>query len=204
MYKVFINDRVICFTNNEEIVNTLSNCLIINFFSEKLVGVIYQRLKKAEKLKTIIINVADYENAFLIFKSQFKIIKAAGGLVKNVENEILFIYRLGKWDLPKGKIEKEESDEAAAIREVQEECGLPSLNIVNKVADTFHIYELGEKVILKQTFWYTMETEYVGELVPQLEEDITEAVWYSKAEIDKKVLPNTYASIKELILTTFL
>jgi len=199
MYKVFINDKGFYFTNNKEFIKSLNNCLVIKFFSTSLIDGLYQLLKEDNSTEHIIFNVKNIEEAFSAFLTHFKLIKAAGGWVKNTEGKSLFIFRLGKWDLPKGKIEKGEQNNVAAIREVQEECGITKLNITKQLTDTFHLYELNDEVILKQTFWYEMETNFEGKLVPQLEEDITKAVWFSNQEISQKVLTNTYASIKELI-----
>jgi 8-oxo-dGTP pyrophosphatase MutT (NUDIX family) len=52
------------------------------------------------------------------------IIKAGGGIVVNEQNEVLLIYRRGKWDLPKGKLDDGETIEECALREVKEETGL--------------------------------------------------------------------------------
>ena len=112
----------------------------------------------------------------------------------------MFIYRLGKWDLPKGKIEIGEEVEKAALREIEEECGVNKLTINKSLNDTFHIYKFHGKTILKQTYWYDVRTTYQGELVPQLEEDITKVEWLIDDEINTKVMGNTYASIKELLI----
>lgn len=199
MYKVFINDKVIYFTNNQEIEKELRDYLVLRFFCADLFVELLISLKKNQQLNNIVILVDNYEEAFQLFQSNLKIIKAAGGWVRNSENKSLFIYRLNKWDLPKGKIEDGENNEAAAIREVEEECGISDLKITNQLSDTFHIYELNDEVILKQTYWFEMESDYKGELIPQLEEDITEAEWLSDEDIKSKVLKNTYASIAELI-----
>ncbi len=129
---------------------------------------------------------------------QFTLIKAAGGLVYNKENELLMIFRNGKWDLPKGKLEDAESIENCAIREVQEECGISNLQIIEKLADTYHIYKHNGKKILKRTFWFKMKTDFNGELVPQIEEGIIKVVWAKKDEIQEK-LQNSYGNIKILL-----
>ena len=199
MYKVFINDSVIIFTNNKEIENKESNFLKFKFFDTNMIDILYQLLKKDAKLDAIYIEVNNLEKAFIAFKNYFKIIKAAGGWVRNTEGKSLFIYRLDKWDLPKGKIEAGESTEMAAIREVEEECGINGLQINSQLPDTFHIYEMKGEIILKQTYWFNMTTQYKGDLVPQLEEDITVVDWCSNDEIKDKVLKNTYASIASLV-----
>ena len=135
------------------------------------------------------------------FHDSFTNIEAAGGIVKNNENRILFIHRLGKWDLPKGKLEPNESLENAATREVEEETGIENLKLQNFIGATYHTYRERENnaQILKTTFWYLMKSTDSKELIPQTEEGITKVEWKSKDEILSEVLPNTFRNI-ELIL----
>lgn len=199
MYKVFINDKIICFTNTSENCNSFSKGLVLNFFSAEIASFIIDFLTNDDKNEIVVVAVDDWEIAFSEFQSYFKIIKAAGGIVHNNKNEKLFIYRLDKWDLPKGKMESGEGLEEAAIREIEEECGVTGLSINQQLNDTFHIYKLKDKLILKQTHWFDMKSSYEGELVPELEENITKVEWLSNSEIADKVLKNTYASIAELL-----
>jgi ADP-ribose pyrophosphatase YjhB (NUDIX family) len=136
-------------------------------------------------------------NCWKQFKSYFKIQKAAGGKVLNVNNEVLFIYRFQKWDLPKGKINKGEKKQECAIREVEEECGIENLKIEKKLETTYHIFERKNKTILKVTYWYLMKTDFEGQLIPQTEEDI-EKVVFKNLEETKTALENTYENIKLL------
>ena len=199
MYKVFINDRVIYFTNNEENCANFSNGLVLNFFTSSITPFIVDLLFQGSKTELIIIAIDDYETAFNEFQSNFKIIKAAGGIVKNDADESLYIYRLEKWDLPKGKIEKNEEVKEAAIREVEEECGIEDLLITNQLKDTYHIYKHNEQFIFKITYWFDMKSNYNKELIPQLEEGITKVEWLTDELVNEMVLKNTYASIKDLL-----
>lgn len=199
MYKVFINDKEICFTNNVESCNPFSNGLVLNFFTPDITVIILELLDNDSKLDHFIFEVNDFELAFKDFQTCFKLIHAAGGIVHNSEGEKLFIYRLDKWDLPKGKVEKNEGIEEAAIREVEEECGINGLTILKPLNDTYHVYKLKNKLILKRTFWFDMKTTYQGKLTPQLEENITKAEWLTDTQITENVLDNTYASIRELL-----
>ena len=132
------------------------------------------------------------------FCSKYIMIEAAGGLVFNKDGDILMIFRNGKWDLPKGKLEIGESVEECAIREVEEECGISDLIIENKIKDTYHTYVLEGENILKKTYWYKMKTDYSAKLVPQIEEGITKASWVDKDQISKK-LKNSYGNISDVL-----
>jgi hypothetical protein len=132
--------------------------------------------------------------------SDIKIIYAAGGLVKNGEGDYLFIHRLGKWDLPKGKVDEGEKMRQAAVREVEEECGIKVDYLGDRIATTYHTYFMRGKFVLKQTKWYDMGVNKVPKLVPQTEEDITEAVWLNKKDL-KKVKENTYPLILDILET---
>ena len=137
------------------------------------------------------------------FCSHFTLIEASGGLVQNKAGQFLMILRDSKWYFPKGKIEYDESPEQAGLREVEEECGIGSLSIVQKLPLTFHTYSLKKKQLLKKTNWFLMQTESTKKLVPQTEEDITEARWMSRKEIENTAYSNTYNSIAELLRNFF-
>jgi 8-oxo-dGTP pyrophosphatase MutT (NUDIX family) len=137
---------------------------------------------------------ADFE----VFCKEFKLIVAAGGLVQNSEGKYLLIERLGWWDLPKGKVEPNEAVSLAAVREVEEECGIPKPEIISELPCTWHVYVLKNKWILKQSVWYAMKSDFKGKLIPQTEEDITACEWKSKDEV-KLLLPKMYPSIAHLL-----
>ena len=139
----------------------------------------------------------DFKSLWQYFSDQFKIIEAAGGKVFNEKKETLFIFRNDKWDLPKGKIEKDESIEEAAIREVEEETGIKNLKIVKPLETTYHIYKYKKKYVLKISYWFKMRTDYSGKLSPQQEEGITKVEWLTKPNVENALL-NTYANIKLL------
>ena len=145
------------------------------------------------------IQTTDPKSFFKELLKQVKFIKAAGGLVKNENNEYLFIKRLGKWDLPKGKLEKGEKMRETALREVEEECGIKIDVLKRKIKSTYHSYVMFGELIIKKTNWYEMEIKGRPELVPQAEEDITAAEWLKTDAFDK-VRANTYPLIDELIV----
>ena len=125
-------------------------------------------------------------------------ITAAGGLVINSNKELLFIFRNGKWDLPKGKLEENESILESALREVSEECGISNQSVTSKLLTTQHTYSLDNQNILKTTHWYLMDYKLNELLVPQIEEGITQVEWIKETELNK-VLENTYQSIIDVV-----
>jgi len=127
----------------------------------------------------------------------YKVIVAAGGLVQNSKGEFLFIFRNGRWDLPKGKLEPEEKIEDAALREVSEETGISKLKLRDYIVDTYHVYNLGNSTILKVSHWFNMTCKGNEPLVPQLNENITMAKWIPKEQLDE-ILQNTYDTIREV------
>jgi 8-oxo-dGTP pyrophosphatase MutT (NUDIX family) len=132
------------------------------------------------------------------FCAGYKPIVAAGGLVYNNDNQLLMIFRNGKWDLPKGKLEVGENIEQCAIREVEEECGVSGLIITKQLQETYHTYEINGKKILKCTYWFTMRSSFKGNLVPQTKEGITAVVWADKEDIAEK-LENSFGNIVGLL-----
>lgn len=140
----------------------------------------------------------DIKKVFKSIVQNLEIIKAAGGLVKNGDGAYLFIHRLGKWDLPKGKVEDNEKMREAAVREVEEECGIRIEYLGPKLQTTYHTYMMRGKFVLKQTNWYEMGVNKSPKLIPQTEEDITEARWIDKDDFDM-VRENTYPLIAQIV-----
>lgn len=132
------------------------------------------------------------------FRKAFKYIYAAGGLIEK-DNTWLFIFRLKRWDLPKGKLDMGESPEEAGIRECEEECGITQLTITRTLEPTYHIYAHKGSYALKKTYWYAMSTKHTGALIPQLEENIEDVKWFNKAQIQEIVFPNSYPAILDVI-----
>ena len=123
--------------------------------------------------------------------------KADGGLVYNKKNEVLFIFRNGKWDLPKGGIEKGEEIEYTAVREVEEETGVNKLVITDKLQKTYHIFQRNGIYKLKITHWFEMRTSFDGIPEPQEDEGIEKVAWLNPEEI-REALKNSYENIKLL------
>lgn len=114
------------------------------------------------------------------------VVVAGGGIVQNHNGELLLIFRRGKWDLPKGKIELKEKIKDGALREVKEETGVDVEVTEEKPVITYHAYKLKGRDCIKETSWFKMRTlNGHEELVPQTEEDIEQALWVKPADLHK-------------------
>jgi len=199
MYKVFIFDRLIILTTDLVVFPNYPAAKIVEALSRKTLKDAYNDFINNPGCQTLILyNNQNLERLLDEFISLFWYVEAAGGMVFNLKEERLFIFRFGKWDLPKGKIEKNESHSEAAIREVQEETGLQEVNITEELPSTFHIFDHKGKKVLKRTYWFKMI--FTGNTVPkpQLEEEITEAIWIPQSNI-QMVYNNTYASLRTIL-----
>jgi len=125
---------------------------------------------------------------------------AAGGLVTNEKGKLLMIFRRGKWDLPKGKLDEGESIEECAIREVKEETGLIQLTLIKSLGITCHEYfdKYSQRDVIKESHWFEMKADSSQKLVPQTEEDIEQILWAGKKKIEK-CLANSYKNIVEIV-----
>jgi 8-oxo-dGTP pyrophosphatase MutT (NUDIX family) len=147
-----------------------------------------------------------FENNYLLMSfmemylpNRFNIMYAAGGLIHHQGKGYLWMFKRGKWDLPKGKIDSGEKAEDAAIRECIEETGVSNLKIERNLGLTYHIFEQKEKYNLKITQWFLMSTKYDGQLIPQTEEGISKLEWIKENDLSKEILPNTYSTIIDVL-----
>ena len=140
----------------------------------------------------------DIEQVWGWFRSGYRFVQAAGGAVTDGQGRLLAIHRLGRWDLPKGKVDPGESMEEAAVREVQEECGLAQVELVKHLYSSWHTYERKGKQHLKRTDWFLMKADMNEVLAPQTEEDIDAVKWIDTEEMTE-VKRDTYASILPVI-----
>jgi ADP-ribose pyrophosphatase len=198
-YKIFYNDRVVVLTDK------------ITKSFEKNEGLFYKYQKNEEltELMSAFANFTQVQSLYVFHsnpdellnkvKSGFTIVEAAGGVVKRKDGKLLAIYRRGKWDLPKGKVEKGEFYEQTAIREVKEECGLSNIKIRRRLLDTYHTYSEKGKNILKRTIWYEMELYGDEQPVPQQEEGITDFMWFDYQTVSE-IMKNTFESLKDTII----
>ena len=200
MYKVFINDLTLIILSKVE-----SDYMLLWPKAKILDGVELtpnELLYEAENsvVSHMILVAANADNFFDSFKSLFKVIEASGGIVNLLDRSgpFLMIYRQGKWDLPKGKIEKEETKESAALREVSEECGIGKLSIRNYYETTYHTYTFKNKRYLKVTYWFRMITTDTKTPVPQTAEGIELVKWADLDDIPF-LLKSSFQSIRNLM-----
>jgi ADP-ribose pyrophosphatase YjhB (NUDIX family) len=151
--------------------------------------------KVPTNLLSLVISVENYDDTKDYLKSKFKIIKAAGGIVRK-KDKILMIYRLKKWDLPKGKKEKNENYKQTAIREIGEECNI-TVKLGAKICTTWHTYTMNKRAMLKKTKWYIMESVDDTRMRPDLNEDIEETRWMNRKEV-YHALEHSYKSISHV------
>ncbi|MFM1931186.1 MAG: hypothetical protein RL226_489 [Bacteroidota bacterium] len=199
MYKVFISDRPVTFQRIEgKIVNPSEGELILTFKDSSDLTSLYAVLEGRKEIQRVTLLVDDEAQAFEHFCQMHVVIVAAGGIVENDRGEILMIHRLGKWDLPKGKVDEGETIEDAAVREVVEECGIPEPTNDGFFATTYHCYDYKGNKALKPSHWFSMHVAGAPKLTPQFEENITEARWVAVSEIES-LLPESYPSIAEVL-----
>jgi len=194
LYRIYINDNTLIIADKLPLQTETVELLEENGFDFKS---FYDGLGKLSASQYALIS-EDPKALFKEFKKNLTIIKASGGLVQNAKGEYLFIFRNKKWDLPKGKVEKGEGMKEAGLREVEEECGVKINTNDEKLCKTYHIYALGNKLVLKKTNWYSMTVKGVPKLIPQKEEGITKAEWLTTSDL-KPVLKNTYPSIVDVL-----
>jgi 8-oxo-dGTP pyrophosphatase MutT (NUDIX family) len=132
------------------------------------------------------------------FKEQLNVIIAAGGLVHTLQNDLLLIHRLGRWDLPKGKLDEGENIEDCALREIKEETGADGLAIEQPLLITYHTYHQKGKNNLKESHWYLIKAAERSPLTPQTEEDVTECIWVPIADI-QPYIDGAFASIADVL-----
>ena len=199
MYKVFINQKTIYLTQDISNLKLEVEDILANAQTKSaLINEIKKFINNPFALNLYLINPDHPKQLYRDFLSQFVEVKAAGGLVLNTSGQILFIYRYGKWDLPKGKLEPFEKKDEAALREIEEETAIGNLTIINPLIRTRHLYEVKGSRCIKHIWWYQMKTTDNRTPVPQKEEGITNAQWIDRDQL-KDVMMNTYPSIIEVI-----
>ena len=214
LVKIFINEKTVqivgleasadksnydvCIESDDEIISKslIGNVLIVDAKAKHIQRLLkLLEIKKLKKLNSITLSAKNAPFLQEYFKDEFKIVKAAGGVVCK-DDKVLMIYRLGKWDLPKGKLKKGEGSLDGGKREVEEECSV-AVAVKSKIGATWHTYIRKDRKILKKTDWYSMDCLNDTNMQPQLEENIEEVRWMTKEEV-LIALTNSYKSIEHV------
>ena len=198
MYKVFLGKKCIIISLHE-VKGIEKNARVISFKSAEQLHNEYKHFARSFKLKKLII-IGDEKKAWKVFRSLFGYIESAGGVVKNEKGHLLMIYRNNHWDIPKGKMEKGESPDQTALREVEEECGVKQLKIIKVLTLTHHIFNQDKNQWMKRTYWYEMICKDSSKPAPQAIEGIEIAKWMSREEV-KKIANKIYPSLREVLAT---
>ncbi len=192
MYKVFVNELPLILTNK---LSETGNGEYFPLNPDSIQEAI--RALKKNKLAAAYIYHPNHEEILKKFSKNIPLVTAAGGVVTNKKGKVLFIHRNDKWDLPKGKLDKGETIEECAIREVEEETGVEGLKIENFLKTTYHIFQRNGVYKLKEVHWFAMRTNFTGKLKGQKSEGIEKVKWKGPIKI-KKALENSYINIKIL------
>jgi 8-oxo-dGTP pyrophosphatase MutT (NUDIX family) len=192
MYKVFVNDKPLFLTNQIFKETDFQLFLLESVDFKQLIVKYFQN-----KIQKAYLYHPDEKEILKVLKTKIPVNKAGGGLVYNKNGEVLFIFRNGKWDLPKGGTNKGEEIEDTAMREVEEETGVNGLSISKKLQKTYHIFKRNGIYKLKVTHWFEMQSTYDGIPIGQAEEGIEKVEWKNPEQI-KEALKNSYENIKLL------
>lgn len=200
MYKVFIQNRPIFFISAKEI-EKYNGIFVREKFAITDKVELTELLTHLPNHHFLHVICENPEVTLSLFFENYTKIEAAGGIVRRKE-KYLFIKRNGIWDIPKGKLELNETPEEGASREIEEECGIKGLHLQSHILTTYHTYDYKGVPTLKKTYWYGFDYDGPKQGTPQTEEGITKIVWKKKDELNK-ILENTYASIADVIYSYF-
>ncbi len=212
--KIFVNDTPVFLIQKDQNVNYENFDQVLNAKNKKTfdyfvddilifntqttyIAEVISKLTAVKKdgLNSLTFVVTNIGTTLEELKSSFKFIQASGGVVKK-EDRVLLIKRLGKWDLPKGKLEKGETEEEGAAREVEEETGV-KVSLNDKIGDSWHTYIRKEKLVLKQTHWFRMTCIDDSTLAPQTDEDIETVEWMTPEQVHEAMI-DSYRSIRNV------
>ncbi len=198
MHKIYLENRCIVICSHQEQALSDPNAIELHLGdAPEDITALVTMFETSDTLARIYIPTEDIEATYNEFRSRFKEVNAAGGLVSNRRGDVLLISRNGLWDLPKGHQEAGEDIKVTALREVQEETGVGDLETGELICVTDHCYLRDGIWHLKHTWWFEMLYTDPVNLTPQREEDITKAVWVPRSSLSP-YLKNTYPSIVEV------
>ncbi|MCI7514212.1 MAG: NUDIX domain-containing protein [Bacteroidales bacterium] len=197
MHKIYFEKRCLLICPPDEQVLTNPNAVLVNINEGSQVHDLINMFEVSDSLGLVYIPSEDTERTYRLICDEFKEVNAGGGLVRNRRGDYLLIKRNGLWDLPKGHQEDGEDIQVTALREVEEETGIPQLELGQLICVTDHCYRRNDIWHLKHTWWYEMLYCEPTDLTPQKEEDISKAAWVAKSSLPA-FLTNTFPSIQEV------
>ena len=197
MHKIYFEKRCLLICPPDEQVLTNPNAVLVNINEGSQVHDLINMFEVSDSLGLVYIPSEDTERTYRLICDEFKEVNAGGGLVRNRRGDYLLIKRNGLWDLPKGHQEDGEDIQVTALREVEEETGIPQLELGQLICVTDHCYRRNDIWHLKHTWWYEMLYCEPTDLTPQKEEDISKAAWVAKSSLPA-FLTNTFTSIQEV------
>ncbi|MDX9854074.1 MAG: NUDIX domain-containing protein [Tenuifilaceae bacterium] len=196
-HSIYFNNRRLVIAEQLSMDYSVHNDILMSYDGKNTVPKVLQFFKSSSQLFNVFVIASDVKACLKDFEQAFTLVDAAGGLVQNAKGEYLLIRRRGHWDLPKGKVEVDEPLDVAALREVTEECGIESIAITRHLIDTYHTYSINSIMHLKRTVWYLMQFSGNEPLVPQAEEDITQALWLPAQEIPA-LMSDSFGSVVDV------
>lgn len=195
MEYIFLENRTIVFADSKD--QAPEKAVTYPYRNmEDLLDFILEEIPETFPVRSVVwIVCQDAHQIFEDFLRNFKIVEAGGGLVRAFDKgkngwSYLYIYRYGMWDLPKGKKEAGETDEDNALREVMEETGVKDIRINRFLRSTYHFIGMkggGDKIAVKKSNWFEMESDTIQQVTPQTEEGIIKAEWLSEEEVREKI-----------------
>ena len=198
MHKIYFEKRCLLICPPDEQVLTNPNAVLVNINEGSQVHDLINMFEVSDSLGLVYIPSEDTERTYRLICDEFKEVNAGGGLVRNRRGDYLLIKRNGLWDLPKGHQEDGEDIQVTALREVEEETGIPQLELGQLICVTDHCYRRNDIWHLKHTWWYEMLYCEPTDLTPQKEEDISKAAWVAKSSLPA-FLTNTFPSLQEVL-----
>jgi 8-oxo-dGTP pyrophosphatase MutT (NUDIX family) len=189
---------ILDFSKQNNIKEWRKKVLYPNATNENIVE-FFKSIKTIKKFgfKSLTFVVEDIESAKQAIFDQYELLDAAGGVVLNENKHVLMIYRLGVWDLPKGKAENGETIQETAQREVEEECSI-EVSLRKEFYISYHTYLHKNRRVLKRTYWYNMDLVSDANMAPQKEENIEKIKWMNRKQMHKAMLL-TYSSIQNVL-----
>ncbi len=208
-YLLHLHMHKTIYFNNKQLIVCDTETEAVKALKEQPGVVFYPELKEAwvedmirqmqqPEVKGGIYQHPDVEQVMEVLKQKMVLIQAAGGLVHTDNNTFLLIFRRGKWDLPKGKLDEGENLEQCAVREVEEETGLQGVQLEKPLTVTYHTYYQDNQLILKESHWFLMKSAEQPVLTPQLDEDIEECKWVDQDAL-APYMENTHPSILDVL-----